>query len=276
MRFLVYLLILVALFAGVRFSGVLDRYFLYFPEPLAEQDWKAVSGLPLEDVELKTTDGFSLHGWWIPAGPGDAPVLVWCHGNAGNISNRLEHLAPLVKAGVSVMIFDYRGYGRSTGVPSETGLYVDGEAALTHVLRDRGVSPNKVVVFGQSLGSAVAAQLANHHADLAGLILETPFPSIVEAAHALYGKQVPVEALLNARYDVRRRLAAVHMPVLVIHGDHDSILPLPLGRAVFDAANDPKEWLLIPGADHNNTFIVGGNAYFQTLLEFIHRVTASR
>ncbi len=275
MRFLVGLLILVALFAGVRLSGMLDRYFLYFPEPLAEQDWKAVSGLPLEDVTLKTTDGVSLHGWWIPAGPADAPALVWCHGNAGNISNRLEHLAPLVKSGISVLIFDYRGYGRSEGVPSETGLYIDGEAALAHVLKERGVAPNKVVVFGQSLGSAVAAQLANQHADLAGLILETPFPSIIEAAHSLYGKHVPVEALLNARYDVGRRLAAVRMPVLVIHGDHDSILPLPLGRAVFEAANDPKEWLLIPGADHNDTFIVGGKTYYEALLGFIRRVTSS-
>jgi pimeloyl-ACP methyl ester carboxylesterase len=254
---------------------MLDQHFLYFPQALEPNDWARLSGLPLQDIDLKTSDNIRLHGWWIspsddhPAGP----VLLWCPGNAGNISHRLEHLRPLVREGITVMIFDYRGYGRSGGHPSEQGLYADAEAALEYALKQRGVVPERVVAYGQSLGSAVAAHLASRHPKLAGLILETPFPSVKAAARLLYSG-MPVDGLLRAKFDTASSLEQVRVPVLVMHGDRDTILPLSLGEAVYEAAHAPKEWFLIRGADHNDTFIAGGEAYYQALIAFIRRVTA--
>ncbi len=251
-----------------RLTGMLDRQFLYFPEPLENLDWKQLSGLPLEDVFLTAPDGVALHAWWIVAANEPKAVMVWCHGNAGNISHRLEHLAALVKAGVSILIFDYRGYGRSAGQPSEQGLYTDAETAFQFLIHDRKIAPSRIVIYGESLGTAVAADLASRHSDVAGVILEAPFGSIQAAAKLLYGA-LPVHTLLQARFDVFARLKQIRRPLLVIHGDRDSILPISLGKAVYDAANEPKQWWIVSGADHNNTHIVGGEAYYQKILSFI-------
>jgi fermentation-respiration switch protein FrsA (DUF1100 family) len=214
-----------------------------------------------------------LHGWLIEA-PGSPAWLLWCHGNAGNIINRLENIAELHRRGVSVFIFDYRGYGQSEGRPSEPGLYQDAVAAYDVLTRERHVAPERVVLFGRSLGAAVAAELATQRR-AAGLILETPFPSVEAMVRAHYGS-LPLHQLLAARYALLPRLARLHLPVLVIHGDRDQTVPLALGQAVFEAAHDPKAFYVIPGADHNDTYVVGGEPYFRRVLEFIAQVVPAR
>lgn len=247
----------------------LDQRYVYYPTPWDPDDWAARSGLPLEDLHFAAADGTRLHGWMIPATP-EAPVLLWCHGNAGNIIDRLDVLKPFAQRGISSLIFDYRGYGQSEGRPTERGLYQDALAAYA-LLRSRGIPPERIVLYGQSLGAAVCSELALQR-PAAGLILETPFTSIPDMARRYYGP-LPAHLLLAARYDVLSRMPRIKVPLLVIHGDQDSIVPMAMGRRVFEAAPEPKTWLRVPSADHNDLAFVGGARYEHALLAFICRVT---
>jgi hypothetical protein len=252
-----------------RKSNVLDQLFVYHPHPWVEKDWARQSGLPLEDAWFQSDDGTKLFGWYVPAAA-SSPVLLWCHGNAGNVIHRLENLAELHRIGLSVFIFDYRGYGRSEGKPSEEGLYRDALAAYDYLTRTRGVRPERLVLFGRSLGASVVGDLAGKK-PAAGLILESPFPSIAAMAREHYAG-LPMHWLLSGRFPLEERLKQVAMPVLVIHGDRDEIVPIELGRQVFAAAREPKAFYVIEGADHNDTYHVGGRVYFQRLARFIAEV----
>lgn len=254
-----------ALFLAIFRSGMIERHFIYFPTRALEDDpsrW----GLAFLDVFLTTSDGVRLHGWFVP-GRRDVTWL-WFHGNAGNISHRLENLRLLHdELGVNVFIFDYRGYGRSEGTPSEEGTYLDAEAALTHLRFRPDVAQDRIVYFGSSLGAAVAVELAARHPPLA-LILESPFPSVPYMARRTY-PFLPIWFLLRTRYDALARIGHVQAPLLVLHGDRDSIVPMEAGKKLFDAANEPKEFYVIQGADHNDTYVVGGQAYFAALGRFL-------
>ena len=222
--------------------------------------------MPLEEVWFQAADGARLFGWYVEA-QADRPVILWCHGNAGNIINRLENLRELYRIGLSVFIFDYRGYGRSQGRPSEEGLYQDALGAHDYLTRTRMILPERIVLFGRSLGAAVAGELAVQK-PAAGLILESSFPSIEAVAKFHYGG-VPVHWLLGADFKLIDRLPQLSLLKLIIHGDKDDIIPLELGRQVFEAAKPPKSFYVIPGADHNNTYQIGGAAYFRRCAEFV-------
>ena len=173
----------------------------------------------------------------------------------------------LYRLGLSVFLFDYRGYGRSQGRPSEEGLYQDALGAHDYLTRTRMIRPERIILFGRSLGAAVAGELAAQK-PAAGLILESSFPSIEAVAKFHYGG-VPVHWLLGADFRLIDRLPQLSLPKLIIHGDKDDIIPLELGRQVFEAAKPPKFFYVIPGADHNNTYQVGGAAYFRRWAEFV-------
>lgn len=252
--------------------SLLDQFFVYHPEPWKDQDWKVRSGVPLEDVWFQSGDGTKLFGWYVEA-QADRPVILWCHGNAGNIINRLENLRELYRIGLSVFIFDYRGYGRSQGKPSEEGLYQDALGAYDYLTRTRMIRPERIVVFGRSLGAAVAGEVAVQK-PAAGLILESAFPSIGAVAKFHYGG-VPVNWLLGANFALIDRLPQLSLPKLIIHGEKDDIIPLELGRQVFEAAKPPKSFYVIEGADHNNTYQVGGMTYFRRWAEFVQTTVLS-
>jgi fermentation-respiration switch protein FrsA (DUF1100 family) len=252
--------------------SVLDRFFVYHPDPWNDQDWKARSGLPLEDVWFQSSDGTKLFGWYVEQAATSA-VVLWCHGNAGNIINRLENLRELYRLGLSVFLFDYRGYGRSHGSPSEEGLYEDAFGAYDYLTRTRMIRPERIVLFGRSLGAAVAAEVASHK-PAAGLILESPFPSIEAVAKFHYGG-VPVHWLISAEFRLIDRLPQLSLPKLIVHGDQDDIIPIELGRQVFEAAKPPKSFYVIKGADHNNTYYVGGEPYFHRFVEFVQSAIRS-
>jgi fermentation-respiration switch protein FrsA (DUF1100 family) len=252
--------------------SVLDRFFVYHPDPWNDQDWKARSGLPLEDVWFQSSDGTKLFGWYVEQAATSA-VVLWCHGNAGNIINRLENLRELYRLGLSVFLFDYRGYGRSHGSPSEEGLYEDAFGAYDYLTRTRMIRPERIVLFGRSLGAAVAAEVASHK-PAAGLILESPFPSIEAVAKFHYGG-VPVHWLISAEFRLIDRLPQLSLPKLIVHGDQDEIIPIELGRQVFEAAKPPKSFYVIKGADHNNTYYVGGEPYFHRFVEFVQSAIRS-
>jgi fermentation-respiration switch protein FrsA (DUF1100 family) len=247
--------------------GILDQFFVYHPEPWQDRDWARRTGLPLEEVWFQAADGARLFGWYVEA-RADRPVILWCHGNAGNVIHRLENLKFLYQLGLSVFLFDYRGYGRSQSLrPSEEGLYQDARGAYDYLTRTRMIRPERLVVFGRSLGAAVAGELTVQQ-PAAALILESPFPSVEAVARFHYGG-LPVHWLLGAEFRLIDRLPQLSLPKLILHGDRDDIIPIELGRQVFDAAKPPKEWYVIQGADHNDTYQVGGEAYFRRLAEFI-------
>ncbi len=262
------LVVLIALLGFLKYQGMLDQNFVFFPEPWDPQPWAELSQLPLEEVTFTSEDGTHLYGWYLPATDAELPPMLWCHGNAGNISHRLDNMMQLHARGIGFFIFDYRGYGRSEGVPSEKGLYADGLAALK-VLQDKSKkSVDEIVVFGRSLGSAVATEIVKQNKSVAGLILETPFPSVKAVAKHHYAN-LPVDKLLQSKFELQSKLKDIECPLLVIHGTQDSIIPFELGKQVFDSANEPKRFYVIEGADHNNTYTVGGAIYFNELQTFL-------
>ncbi|MGQ0811522.1 MAG: alpha/beta hydrolase [Nitrospiraceae bacterium] len=245
--------------------SVLDQFFVYHPYPWEDRDWAKATGLPLENVWFRAADGTKLFGWYVESSATPA-VILWCHGNAGNIIHRLDNLQELHRIGFSVFLFDYRGYGRSEGRPSERGLYSDAVGSYEYLTRQRRIRPERLIIFGRSLGAAVAGELAVQR-PASAMILESCFPSVEALAKFHYG--LPLHWLLGARFSLIDRLPALSLSKLIIHGDLDDIVPLELGRQVFEAATQPKLFYVVRGADHNNLYHVGGAPYFHRLKEFI-------
>ena len=250
---------------AARQTKLLDRYFIFFPERELVRTPGDVD-VEYEEAFFSTSDGVRLHGWFVPSQ--SDTTLVWFHGNAGNISHRLENIKLLhERLGVSILIFDYRGYGRSGGRISEEGTYLDGEGALLYLRSRRDIRADMVVLFGRSLGSAVAVDVATRYPAY-GLILESPFTSVADMAKGPI-RYLPVSALIGIRYDSLAKIRGISAPLLVLHGDQDTVVPIKYGKLLFDAASRPKEFYTIAGAGHNDTYIVGGQEYFTTLSKFI-------
>lgn len=252
---------------------MLEDLFVFQPSAWDDRNWAQLSGLPLEEVWLPVDEVVTVFGWFVNAGPTN-PVLLWCHGNAGNVSHRLENIRQLYQRGISVMIFDYRGYGRSTGVPSEAGLYQDALTSYDYLIHHRRISPERLIIFGRSLGSVVAGEVAVKR-PVAGLIIEGSFPSIQAMSDQHYWG-LPARWLMDVEFNLAEKIHALHVPLLVIHGEQDSIVPMALGRQVFDAAHEPKRWYVVSGAEHNDVPYVGGEPYFREIDTFIQRVLSKQ
>ena len=237
---------------------------VYFPTREIEATPRD-AGLAYEDVELVAADGVKLSAWFVPAGP-DAPVVLLCHGNGGNIGHRVESVRILHDLGLSVLLFDYRGYGQSEGRPTEAGTYLDADAAWNYLTRTRGVRPSDVIVQGRSLGAAVAAHLAAEQTPRA-LILESAFTSMPDLGRQLY-PFLPVRLLCRFRYDTLQAVRAVRCAVLVVHSPQDDIVPYDHGRRIYEAANEPKQFLQITGT-HNDGIFVSGRLYTEGLEGFL-------
>jgi len=246
-----------------------EQHFIYFPDPRLVAT-PTLYGLAFEEVDFTAADEVRLHGWYLP-GSSDQPVVLFCHGNAGNISHRLDNLRLLHQLGLNVFIFDYRGYGRSEGRASEVGIYADARGALDW-LKSRGWPSEQMIYFGRSLGAAVAVQLALESPP-AGLILETPFTSIAAMGRHHYPVLYRLLGwLLAAEYDNLAKIEHIHTPLLIFQGDRDQVVPESMARRLFNHANQPKTWHLIAGADHNDTYLVGGKDYRLAWERFLRRV----
>lgn len=239
---------------------------IFFPYAALEstpRDW----GFAYEEVTLEASDGVRLHGWYIPC-TGSRRALLFLHGNAGNISHRGDSVAIFHRLGFNVFIFDYRGYGRSAGHPTEAGLYRDAEASWQYLIKSKGFAAEDVVIFGRSLGGAVAANLAVK-VQPAALILESTFSSARDLAHSAF----PVLSrlvMIRFNFDTQARVRELAAPVLVIHSPQDEIIPYELGRKVFDASLSPKSFLAMQG-DHNTGFLRSQPAYEQGISEFLSK-----
>lgn len=246
---------------------LLEPRMIYFPGP-APALTPAAAGLAFEEAAFPTADGETLRGWWIPAADPRAPVVLFFHGNAGTREHRIEILQGFHRAGLGVFIFDYRGYGGSTGRPSEAGLLLDGEAAFDWLRGNTGDAP--IVFYGHSLGGAVAAVTALRR-PAAGLILESVFTSVPDMAIRV----VPlpfVRYVVKTRFDTRAALGALTQPLLLIHGDADEVVPFSMGRRLFEASAAPdKTFRAVPGAGHNDVFVVGGEEYWGWISEFARK-----
>ncbi len=237
---------------------------VYFPTSALVTD-PAAHGMAYEDVWLGTSDEVRLHGWFVPA---DEPrgTLLFLHGNAGNISHRIDSIRIFRELGLSVLIIDYRGYGQSEGAPTEAGTYRDAEAALAYLRSERGIAADEVVVFGRSLGSAIAARLAATET-VGALILESAFTRAVDLAADLM-PWLPVRWILRFEYDTLDAVKSIHVPLLVIHSVGDEIVPFHHGRRIFETANEPKRFLEIQGG-HNDGFLRSKAAYIEGLSAFL-------
>lgn len=228
-------------------------------------------GLGYEEVSLDTADGEKLHAWLLPAREKRA-VLLFFHGNAGNISHRLESLRIFHELGLEVLILDYRGYGRSSGRPSEEGLYHDAEAAYDYLTQVQGVAPKRLLVFGRSLGAAVAANLASQR-PVGGLILESGFTSVPDLGAQLY-PFLPVRLLARYHYDTRDALSKVTGPVLIVHSRDDDIIPFSHGQALYEVAGKSRQFLEL-GGDHNTGFLHSRESYIRGLEQFLQDLERS-
>ena len=227
-------------------------------------------GRPFEVLALRTSDGLNLQAWFYPALP-DSPRRNWaillCHGNAGNLSHRLDTISVLLESGASVFAFDYRGYGRSEGQPSEEGTYLDAQSALQS-LRAKGFSGARVIGFGESLGGGVVSELALRET-LAGIVLQSTFTSIPDIGSEIF-PFLPVRWLASIRYNTRAKLPRLHIPVLVMHGRADEIIRFRHGERNFAAANEPKLFWELAGG-HNDPladrrlFLTGLDLFLQLL-----------
>jgi len=221
-------------------------------------------GMDYQDVSIETTDRVTLHGWFI-AGR-SSRVLLFFHGNAGNISHRLDSIRQFQDLGLSVLIIDYRGYGQSEGQTTEKGIYRDADAAWRYLIEDRGIAASDIVIFGRSLGASVASHLAAEHRPLA-LIVESSFTSVPEIAQDLY-PWLPARWLSRLRHATRDYIRDVRCPVLVVHSRDDEIIPYHHGEAIFASANEPRTLLTIRGT-HNDAFLRDEDAYIEGLRAFL-------
>ncbi len=240
---------------------------LYFPNMPSRALGPAPDslGLAYETVDIATEDGVRINGWYVPA---ETPrgVVLFFHGNAGNISHRLDSLKIFNDLNLSTLIIDYRGYGASEGTVSEAGTYRDAEAAWRYLTVTRDIKPERIIVFGRSLGAAIAAYLAGRQRPGA-LIVESGFVSVPDLAAGLY-PWLPVRLLARFRYPTGEYLRAVRSPVLVIHSRDDEIIPFAQGRSLFRQAREPKQFLELRGG-HNDGFLVSRERYMDAMEAFL-------
>lgn len=279
------LALLVCLAAVVFASLVMlfENSFIYFPTKYPDGDWNPPTTpehdgqiVPtIEDCTIAAADGVKLHGWFctpqrsdhgrlVPVNAG--MVLLWLHGNAGNLSYRCDMIRVLMELPAQVFILDYRGYGKSEGVPSEEGLYLDARGAWDFLTSDRRIPSNRIILFGKSLGGAPAIDLATKVRP-AGLIVQSSFTSAADMA-AVVMPFIP-RFLIRTKLDSISKIKGVSCPKLFIHSRTDEVVPYALGRRLYEAAPVPKRFLDVPRAMHNDTYLVGGPAYLEALRAFI-------
>ena len=264
-------LIHVAVVAAIGYALLLLVVFwnqdslLYIPGDRTIRAVPSDIGLNYEEVKFAGSDQVSIHGWFVTV---DNPrgVVLFCHGNAGNISHRLDSLKLFARLGFSILIFDYRGYGRSEGKPTEAGTYRDVRAAYTYLLEKHLIKPEQIVLFGRSVGAGVATHLASRQ-QCGALIMESGFTSVPDLAQQLY-PFLPVRLLTRFSYNSKEILKEIDCPVLVAHSQDDEIIPFSHGRQLFEAAGEPKHFLRMRGG-HNDGFYVTGESYFNGLDQFL-------
>jgi uncharacterized protein len=264
-----FLSILLAYLLVLALVRIFESRMIFFPNypSRLDGDWHP-RGLNVEDVWLTASDGVKLHAWWIPDDKARFTFLSF-HGNASNIANRAPTYEFLHGTHVNVFALEYRGYGRSDGKPSEAGVYRDAEAAYEYLVNSKGIDRKAIISFGQSLGTAVATHLAAHH-QVAGVVLEAPFPSASGVAHRVFWFLPGVSLLVHGQFDTQVWLKEIHAPVLIVHCSQDPVIPFQFGQEVYDEALPPKNFLQINGYCHEESSLIAPAQYRTALQEFLN------
>jgi uncharacterized protein len=244
-----------------------EKKIIFHPTKFPEGYWNPVSlGLKAQNISFQSVDDVNLHGWFVPT-PGARATLLWFHGNAGNLSHRLDNIQRLLPLNLNIFIFDYRGYGKSEGEPDENGIYKDSQAAYNMVLELEGVSVNSLFLFGRSLGGICATETALNN-PARGLILESTFTSASDMSRKIM-PLIPLGWAIRSKLDAINKVAELKLPKLFLYGDRDEVVPFDLGRKLYEEASDPKSFYIIQGAGHNDTYIMGGRDYYNAFDGFI-------
>jgi fermentation-respiration switch protein FrsA (DUF1100 family) len=239
-----------------------ENWLVYHPTS-ANEDWQPPPSPEVKDVELTSADGTHIHAWWWPVADSEGAIL-YCHGNAGNLSHRGPTVEKICKAlGESVLIFDYPGYGKSGGKPNEKGCYLAADAAYDWLIEQK-IDPAKIVIYGGSLGGGVAVDLASRKKHRA-LVLAKTFSSLPDVGQYLH-PWLPVRWVMRNRFDSLGKIGSCTSPVFVVHGTADTLIPFEFGKRLFEAANEPKQFMAAEGADHNDPLPA---EFFQKLDTFL-------
>jgi hypothetical protein len=241
-----------------------QRSLMYHPSKIVPEPAK-YGASDMQVVRIKTADGFSLHCWWRAPTRGDRTTFLYFHGNAGNVGDRAFKVRHYLDAGYGVLLVGYRYNADAGGSPSEEGLYADGQAAYEFV-RGQGVPPARIVAYGESLGSGIATHVATTN-DVGAVVLEAPYTSISDVAQTHYW-YVPARWLLRDRFDSLGRIGRIKVPILVLHGEGDVVIPAKFGRRLFEAAPEPKESHFVPGGGHADLYDFGIDS---VILDFLRR-----
>ncbi|MEZ5919167.1 MAG: alpha/beta hydrolase [Alphaproteobacteria bacterium] len=255
------------------FMFLYQRHLMYFPDTV-RPDAPAVE----EIVKLRTVDGLDLQGWYFAPRNQGKPVIAVFHGNAYHALGRMPKLQRYRDAGYGLLLAEYRGYGGNPGSPTEEGLYKDARAFLQWLRMEKGVEPSKTVLYGESLGTGVAVQMAAEAAEnepYSALILEAPFSATVDLARKTYF-YLPVDLLMKDQFRSREKIGKIRMPLLVLHGDRDEVVPLQSGQALFEAAHNPKTFIVIDGGTHHNLYSYGAASYVTDFLSGLEKKTSKK
>ncbi|MBE9117310.1 alpha/beta hydrolase [Lusitaniella coriacea LEGE 07157] len=250
---------------------------IFVPSPTIQGTPKD-RGLDYEEVWLSVPTQKEtverLHGWWLPAASQSENVLLYLHGNGENISANIVQAQPFHQAGLDIFLFDYRGYGKSEGdFPHEEQVYEDAQVALNYLIEQRGISPQNIIVYGHSLGGAIAIELTWRNPNLAGLIVESSFTSMRKiVGYSKVYRLFPSGVILHQKFDSIEKIKSLKMPLLLIHGTDDTTVPHFMSQELFDAATEPKQFLSVPDAGHNDVATVGGSSYLEAVRDFLQQV----
>ena len=257
-------IILIALYA---YATMVRRASMFYPEKYPTGMWEAAAQLHPRDVNFKTHDGVRLHGWLFESGAANAPLIIWCHGNAGNITERSQVGQEFRRRGVDVLLFDWRGYGKSEGNPTESSLYLDAEAVYTFATGELHRTPEQIALYGESLGGPYAAWLAMRRKSRC-VVIENSFPSLRELGNVLYAP-LPLGYFAPCSMTTSRWLNKAGVPVLVMHGRRDQVIPFQLGMKLYDDLRVPKVLLVSENAGHSEIAATEGDRYYEAVTSFI-------
>ena len=258
--------IIVVLVLPFLFIRYLEKKTLYYPEQTIEATPKDIT-LNYEEVAIVTKDSIQISGWFIPSANARA-TIIFSHGNAGNISHRLEKIMAFNKLNLNVLIFDYRGYGKSKGSPSEKGLYLDAEAVYSYLINKKRIPQEKIIAYGESLGGAVVIDLASRHS-LGGIITEGCFTSVKDMAKKIF-PFIPT-FIYSSKYNSLEKIKNIKSPKLIFHSIDDEIVPFEQGRKLFGAASEPKEFAELKGG-HNEAFFISHGIFIEKIEGFVRRM----
>jgi uncharacterized protein len=252
---------------------LVEPHLIFFPNTPGRLsgDWQP-RDLPVQDVWLTSSDGVKVHSWWIPNDNAKLTFLAF-HGNAANITNRAQVYAFLRASPANVLALEYRGYGRSEGIPSEAGFYRDADAAYQYLVSTKRIDPKSIISFGQSIGTAVAAQLASHR-EVGAVVLEAPFPSASRLARKFYWFLPGLSLLVHSQFNTQARLRETTAPLLVVHCTQDPIIPFKLGQAVYNSATQIKFLVSINSLCHEESSLMAPTEYRTALQKFLSILNA--